>query len=186
MPFNFFKKNEIQSSQPSPLYLDRADNLTEFRELEPNKRHGFSWAGIHPKTPYALHFVHVETRFEKRFSDVTHQYYVGVKRGGVTVPLYGRQAKMDAPGLSSDAIAQIVGSEMVKYLLLCRNPRDVPGLLLQIKEGQQCPWSKVFQDARNNAILKQLKKYHVSVEAYLLNPDVYNAIKDEPPFAEEE
>jgi len=185
MPFNLFKKNAKPLPHSQAIYLDRADNLREFRQLERNSRHGFSWAGIHPKTPYALHFLHIETKFEKRFSDVTHQYFVGVKRGNVTIPLYGRQAKMDAPGLAIDEVARAVGFEMVKYLLIRRNPRDIPGLLLQIKEDQECPWSKVFQDERNKVIMRQLKRYHISVDAYLLDSDTYNAIKEAPPFTEE-
>ena len=180
---NLFKKND-KPTQPEHLYLDRVGGLNAFEKMDPNGRLGFSWSGSHPRTPHTISFLHVETIFERVYRDSTHLFFVGAKRGDQIIRLYDRQANMDIIGYYPHDAARIIGDGMVKFLLSRSHPGKVPGLIQQVKEGQESPWSIVFHDLRIGLIRKQLRRYRIPIAAYKEDPDLYNAIKEDPPFLE--
>ena len=180
---NLFKKND-KPTQPEYLYLDRVGGLNAFEKMDPNGRLGFSWSGSHPRTPHTISFLHIETVFQRIYRDSTHLFFVGAKRGDQIIRLYDRQANMDIIGYYPHDAARIIGDGMVKFLLSRSHPGKVPGLIQQVKEGQESPWSIVFHDLRIGLIRKQLRRYRIPIAAYKEDPDLYNAIKEDPPFLE--
>ena len=180
---NLFKRND-KPTQPEYLYLDRVGGLNAFETMDPNGRLGFSWSGSHPRTPHTISFLHIETVFQRIYRDSTHLFFVGAKKGDQIIRLYDRQANMDIIGYYPHDAARIIGDGMVKFLLSRSHPGKVPGLIQQVKEGQESPWSIVFHDLRIGLIRKQLRRYRIPIAAYKEDPDLYNAIKEDPPFLE--
>ena len=180
---NLFKRDD-EPTQPEQLYLDRVGGLNAFERLEPNGRLGFTWSGSHPRTPHTINFLHIETTFDRIYRDSTHLFFVGAKRGDQIIRLYDRQANMDIIGYQSSEAARLIGDGMVKFLLSRKHPGKVPGLIQQVKEGQESPWAIVFHDLRIGLIRNQLRRYQIPIAAYKENPDLYNAIKEDPPFLE--
>jgi len=181
---NLFKRDE-EPTKPERLYLDRTGGLNAFGRMAPNGRLGFTWSGSHPLTPHTISFIHIEVVFERIYRDSTHLFYIGGKRADQVIRLYYRQSNMDIIGYQPSEAARLIGDGMVKFLLSRKHPGKIPGLIRQVKEGQESPWSVVFQDLRNGLILEQLSRYQVPTAAYKKDPDQYNAIKEAPPFSEE-
>jgi len=181
---NLFKRDE-EPTKPERLYLDRTGGLNAFGRMAPNGRLGFTWSGSHPRTPHTINFLHIETTFDRIYRDSTHLFYVGAKRADQVIRLYYRQSNMDLIGYQPSEAARLVGDGMVKFLLSRSHPGKVPGLIQQVKEGQESPWSVVFHDLRIGLIRKQLRRYQVPIAAYKEDPDLYNAIKEDPPFVED-
>lgn len=181
---NLFKRDE-KPTKPERLYLDRTGGLNAFGRMESNGRLGFTWSGSHPRTPHTINFLHIETKFDRIYLDSTHLFYVGAKRADQVIRLYYRQANMDLIGYQPSEAARLIGDGMVKFLLSRSHPGKVPGLIRQVKAGEESPWSVVFRDLRNGLILDQLRRYRIPLAAYKKDPDQYNAIKEAPPFTED-
>lgn len=178
---NLFRRND-KPTQPEYLYLDRVGGLNAFETMAPNGRLGFTWSGSHIQKAHTISFLHVETIFERVYPDSTHLFFVGSKRGDQITRLYDRQSNMDIIGYYPRDAARLIGDGMIKFLLSRNHPGKTPGLIQQVKEGQESPWAIVFHDLRIGLIRKQLRRYQIPIAAYKENPDLYNAIKEDPPF----
>jgi len=178
---NLFKRND-KPTQPEYLYLDRVGGLNAFETMAPNGRLGFTWSGSHVQKAHTISFLHIETIFERVYPDSTHLFFVGSKRGDQITRLYDRQSNMDIIGYYPHDAARLIGDGMIKFLLSRNHPGKTPGLIQQVKEGQESPWAMVFHDLRIGLIRDQLRRYQIPIAAYKENPDLYNAIKEKPPF----
>lgn len=182
---NLFRKTNDKPTQPEHLYLDRVGGLNSFEKMGHNGRLGFTWSGSHPQTPHTISFLHIETIFERIYRDSTHLFFVGAKRGDQIIRLYDRQANMDLIGYYPHDAARLIGDGMIKFLLSRSHPSKTPGLIQQVREGQESPWATVFRDLRIGLIREQLRRYQIPIAAYKQDPDQYNAIKEAPPFHED-
>lgn len=144
-------KPSILSRTNTYVYLEYRQ-FTGVEKLPPpvgthHDRWSYHWAGIHPKSPYALHHISVKPDFERHFANATYELKIQVQRLGSLDRklLYLVQLELNQ-GTHENTMAEQIACAMVLFLLKLRDPGRCPGILDAPHESQQSGWAIALRE----------------------------------------